>query len=699
MNLGRATLNEYCHKLAQHVGWEYLYEFLELLVLEELTGLGPWHKGPPRVAQMNAVYALVDLGVSMDKVLSLTPNPLEIYIRSREQHDMEVIRFLLDNGVIWDEQSLTTAFEMGDTDLLAFFTQDIAKNRQLGPQAVVIAAIHNKFEVVKALLDAGVDVNTDIDLLHSGSVKGHHQPASLLCQIIELWEGSFEDLNNMIYFLVQRGAHLRLSAIKPSLPDLMESVLRYTRYGSREGVLKGVVRHIISLGCDVRDPGVPSARLLEACGFVWRGQFNRTDYKNMEIFELLFRNGARLRPGAPLAAWIQMGGGAQLVKEMLCGGVDIDAYYHNGNRVITALQAAAGICSEELVLLLLEKGADVNAPAGDGTGRTGLARYETKHTALQAICGYEPLSPAEQAQQVNIINLLLDHGADVNALARGQYGVTALQAICDYRPQSPAEQAQKLNIINLLVTHGANVNAAPARRGGQTALQVAAGRGYLEVTMLLLSSDLSADVNMPPCKYPPPPWSTYHIALDLAAQEGRLDTVKLLLNNNALSGRPGLTGYDGAIQAAEEQGHLAVAELIREHAGTVSSSNPTRRGWSQPPRDWREYGYDEYSDGYYSSEEEYEEYEEDNKNNELPEPGEVQDPVVQPQFQYERVEHPGVEHTAPEQGFVWEMGDDNSLNFNIGFGNVDEDMGGIYGLQRAPSTSNIDNAASGWGFG
>ncbi|KAG8162811.1 hypothetical protein KVR01_007289 [Diaporthe batatas] len=683
VDLGSDALNEYCHRLAQQVRWEYLYEFFERLIIEQIRGIGPWGKLPSTPVHLNTFYALVDLGVSMNKALSRIPNALTYYIHGREEIDIdiEVIRYLLDNSAVVDDKSLELAARLENTDILALLIQNVADIRQQGLGAVMAAATHNNFEAVKALVDAGVDLNTDFNPIREPAcvaVDGYLQPSSLLCQIIERWEGSFEDLSNMISFLVERGAHLRLSAIKPGLPDLMESIIRRSRY-KQEGVVKGVVGRIISLGCDLRDPDVPSARLWEACGFVW-GESDKAHHERIEIFELLFRKGARLRPGAPLATWILMGGGTELVNEMLYRGVDIDAYYHKNGRhkVRNALQAAAERCSEELVVLLLQKGADVNA----------LARGHYGRTALQAICDYGPRSPAQQVQQINIINLLLSHGADVNAHARGQCGRTALQAICDYDPRSPAEHGQQINIINHLLTHGANVNAAPARRGGRTAMQLAAERGRLEIVMLLLSSEPSADVNMPPCKSPGFLRPPYHIALDMAAEKGRLDTVKFLLDNNALSGRPGLNEWEG---------HLAVAELIREHAETASGSDPTRTDLSQPQRDWREYGYEEYSDGDYS-EPEYSEYEEDNKDDEPPEPGDEQDPLVQLQVQHEAVEHPGFSNTAPEPGFVWDMGDDNSFDFNIGFRNLPEDMGGIYDPDNAISTSNIDTVAPHWGL-
>lgn len=237
LKLGHNTLSDYCSKLARNIGWEHLHGYLELLVAEQLTGTGPWKYTPHRlVVDLNNVYALVDLGVSMNRVLSRGPLILKDYIEAtRDESDLEVVRYLLDNGAIVDDGCLQKATELKNHDLLAFLVQNMADVPLQGPRSVVIAAIDNNFEAVKILLDAGVDVNAEIELDSSESfhwAQTQHSETtstsvSVLCNIIVWWKGSLENLTNMIEFLVQQGAHLRRSAIRPHLSDLMESVLRH----------------------------------------------------------------------------------------------------------------------------------------------------------------------------------------------------------------------------------------------------------------------------------------------------------------------------------------------------------------------------------------------------------------------------------------------------------------------------------------
>lgn len=93
---------------------------------------------------------------------------------------------------------------------------------------------------------------------------------------------------------------------------------------------------------------------------------------------------------------------------------------------------------------------------------------KNQRTALQ--------SAAEQGN-ISMIRLLLEFGADVNAPPPRVGGATALQLAC---------MQGYIDIVRLLVQKGANVNAAGARYNGRTALEGAAGSGRLDVVFFLL---------------------------------------------------------------------------------------------------------------------------------------------------------------------------------------------------------------------
>ena len=74
-----------------------------------------------------------------------------------------------------------------------------------------------------------------------------------------------------------------------------------------------------------------------------------------------------------------------------------------------------------------------------------------------------------------VVRLLLDHGADPNILARIQQGNTPLHR---------ASRSGRIEIVRLLVEHGASVEAQDD--GGMTPLDVASGEQREEIIKLLL---------------------------------------------------------------------------------------------------------------------------------------------------------------------------------------------------------------------
>ena len=186
------------------------------------------------------------------------------------------------------------------------------------------------------------------------------------------------------------------------------------------------------------------------------------------------------------------------------------------------------------------------------------SRIECVRLALQAgarIEDREPIRPMSTPLQVAVakgdmeaIRLLLEHGADVNAPAGAEFGRTALQAAIAAETPSP-------DIVDLLLLNGADVNAPPAARGGVTALQGAAIRGDIQVVRMLLACE--ADVNEAPAL------EEGRTAVEGAAEHGRLDMIRLLLSVGAKADP--VSGFLRAIELAEENGHLALADLLREH--------------------------------------------------------------------------------------------------------------------------------------
>lgn len=88
---------------------------------------------------------------------------------------------------------------------------------------------------------------------------------------------------------------------------------------------------------------------------------------------------------------------------------------------------------------------------------------------------------AARSNRLNIVKLLLDHGADINT--RPQDGETALHE---------AANSGYLYIVKLLLDRGADINTRD--RSGRTALYLASKSGERDVTELLLKKGADASI-------------------------------------------------------------------------------------------------------------------------------------------------------------------------------------------------------------
>lgn len=137
-------------------------------------------------------------------------------------------------------------------------------------------------------------------------------------------------------------------------------------------------------------------------------------------------------------------------------GVNINAIDHSGN---AALHIAAKNGNETIVEILLDKRAEINS----------------QNTCAFAGCltNYTPLMSAIRADRVNVVKIFLKRDANVNAMT--QCGTTALHL---------AAERGNIPIVEALLEKNANINAQNAL--DETPLILAASRGYNQVVKILL---------------------------------------------------------------------------------------------------------------------------------------------------------------------------------------------------------------------
>ncbi|KAJ5111182.1 hypothetical protein N7532_001717 [Penicillium argentinense] len=271
---------------------------------------------------------------------------------------------------------------------------------------------------------------------------------------------------------------------------------------------------------------------------------------HLKFIEWLLHEGAMVRVCAMSGDALQaavLRGYAEVVRMLLDSHADVNA---QGGEYGNALQTAAFGGNTEVVRMLLDAHADVNAQGGRYgnalqaaafVGNTEVVRILLDaHADVNAQGGKysNALQTAAFGGNTEVVRILLGAHADVNAQG-GFYG-NALQA---------AAFGENTEVVRMLLGAHADVNAQGGYYGN--ALQAAAFGGNTEVVRMLL--DAHADVNAQ--------GGEYGNALQAAAFGGNTEVVRILLDAHADVNAQG--GYYGnALQAAASRGSTEVVRIL-----------------------------------------------------------------------------------------------------------------------------------------
>ena len=242
------------------------------------------------------------------------------------------------------------------------------------------------------------------------------------------------------------------------------------------------------------------------------------------------------------------------IRSLLDGGVDVDARCSQGE---TALYRASKAGHEDIVQLLLEAGAETSGStsrcplyAACEHGSTQIADLLLQHGAdpnassastegpyiplMSRISAYvassssSPICCAMKKGYIDVVDLLLKHGADVNT--QDHAGKSALIYFIELLNFQTYKASQILNppgkrnldMLKSMLLAGGDVNIKSVNNG-QNALHIASSFGICDVMMVLIQHGANCNHLTASGKS----------ALDLACEKGHEEAIELLLKNGA----------------------------------------------------------------------------------------------------------------------------------------------------------------------
>ncbi|KAF4852504.1 Ankyrin repeat and KH domain-containing protein 1 [Colletotrichum siamense] len=246
--------------------------------------------------------------------------------------------------------------------------------------------------------------------------------------------------------------------------------------------------------------------------------------------------GERFASALSAAAW---GGNTDIVQHLLDHDADVNA---TGKSLASPLVSAVTKGHADVVQLLLDSGADVTALNSAGC-------------ALMA---------AAQHSRILIAKLLLEQGANVQCRHRG------LEDTYHLNPLVIASGKGDLEVMKLLLEHGADPNAIRYHRHSirqsifiSTPLLSALERGNVEAARLLLEH--GADPNLKAQSRPRTRTDSRPLLQAIRCERNDTEMVELLLDYGANPYDNGSRGKDGAQRVARYLCKMKLRQLIQEH--------------------------------------------------------------------------------------------------------------------------------------